>query len=330
MPSPATADARTGRGKGERRVAGKRAAPRVPRGPAHVVFARDTALRYEASAKKTGASADRPEAYRGASSVGEFFDRHPGSATIARKDLAWDLNKGHCSVSGFVAQCNLKVARLDSTGAAHAATGVAYAVMAAVSSAGPWKPLPAAVCAVEAAAGDATERALLARFAEFERVEADTHQEQLAGSLASLSSVMPGGNGDGLRLYSVVLVPAGECAFDEVRDAALRDDLRIHQGLPCTPGSIPKEDFAADVLTASEPLGVVSSVQAATTPAGAPPGTQAPIRSVAAAKKTGQWEGPGGWKEAFEDEIERVFRSTKVVPVSRRRKAIQSHGRGKV
>ena len=165
--------------------------------------------------------------------------------------------------------------------------------MAAVSFADPWAPLPAAVCAVEAAAGNATERALLARFAEFERVEADAHQEPLAGYLASLSSVMPGGNGDGLQLYSDVHVPAGECAFGEVRDAALRDELRDHQGLPCAPGSIPKGPFAADVLSASKSLGVVSSVQAATTPAGVPPGTQAPIRSVAAVKRTGQWEGPG-------------------------------------
>ena len=53
---------------------------------------------------------------------------------------------------------------------------------------------------------------------------------------------------------------------------------------------------------------------------------------MAAAKRTGQWKGPGGWREAFEDEIERVFvefRSTKVVPASRRRTAIADHGRGK-
>ena len=161
--------------------------------------------------------------------------------------------------------------------------------MAAAASAGPWAPLPEAVCAVEAAAGSAAERALLARFAEYERVEADAHQEPLAGSLASLSSVMPGGNGGRLQLYSDIPVLAGECAFDEVRDSALRDELRDDQGLPCAPSSIPKEHFAADVLTASESFGLVSSVKAATAQASAPPGIQAPIRSVAAAKRTGQW-----------------------------------------
>ena len=75
-----------------------------------------------------------------------------------------------------------------------------------------------------------------------------------------------------------------------------------------------------------------SPVQAAPGQAPTPPGIQAPIRSVTAAKRTGQLEGPGGWKEAFEDEIERCFveiRSTKVVPACRRRKAIADHGRGK-
>ena len=60
---------------------------------------------------------------------------------------------------------------------------------------------------------------------------------------------------------------------------------------------------------------------------------QAPIRSVAAARKTGEWDGPGGWKEAAEDEIERVFvhfGSIKIVPATTRRDAIRKHGKGKV
>ena len=61
-------------------------------------------------------------------------------------------------------------------------------------------------------------------------------------------------------MYSDVLVSAGGCTFDEIRDAALRDELRDHHGLPCAPGSIAREYFAAGILTASESLGVVSSV----------------------------------------------------------------------
>ena len=80
---------------------------------------------------------------------------------------------------------------------------------------------------------------MLARFAEYERVEADSHQEPLAGSLASLSSAMPRWDEDGLRLYSDILVLAGECAFGEIRDAALRDELRDHRSPPCAPSSVP-------------------------------------------------------------------------------------------
>ena len=36
------------------------------------------------------------------------------------------------------------------------------------------------------------------------------------------------------------------------------------------------------------------------------PELQAPIRSLAAARRTGEWDGPGGWREALEDEIGRV------------------------
>ena len=56
--------------------------------------------------------------------------------------------------------------------------------------------------------GDSTESALHAQFAEYGRAEADGHQELLAGFLASLASFMPGGDGDELRLYSGVLIPA--------------------------------------------------------------------------------------------------------------------------
>ena len=60
-----------------------------------------------------------------------------------------------------------------------------------------------------------------------------------------------------------------------------------------------------------------------------PSGLQAPIRSVAAARRTG--EGPGGWQEVLEGETERAFiefGSTKVVPARGRRELIAEHGRG--
>ena len=67
---------------------------------------------------------------------------------------------------------------------------------------------------------------------------------------------------------------------------------------PATP---PKEYFAPHALAESEHLGVVVSVQAAPGPGPSLPGLQAPIRSVVAARRTGQWKGPGGWQEALKD-----------------------------
>ena len=53
-------------------------------------------------------------------------------------------------------------------------------------------------------------------------------------------------------------------------------------------------------LAESELLGVVASVQAALGLGPSPPGLQAPIRSVAAAKRTGQWEGRPKWSGGTE------------------------------
>ena len=102
------------------------------RGPSRVTFRvaflHGTLLRYEASVTKSGAgagSAARFAAYRSARSVGEFFDLHPGAATIARRDLAWDLRKALCSVPGFVAPRFLRSAGLDPAGAAHGVVATA-------------------------------------------------------------------------------------------------------------------------------------------------------------------------------------------------------------
>ena len=82
------------------------------------------------------------------------------------------------------------------------------------------EPPPAGVYEVKTTAplGGASERTPLTQFAEYGRLEADPAQGPLAGSLASLASLTPDGDGDGLRLYSDTLVPAYECTFGEVRN----------------------------------------------------------------------------------------------------------------
>ena len=128
-------------------------------------------------------------------------------------------------------------------------------------------------------------------------------------------------------------MPDDECTADEVRDAALRDESQNRRCLPCAPSSAPEEYFAPQTFAESEHLGVFNSVQAASGPGSSLPGLQAPIRSAAAARRTGQWEGTGGWQGALEDESLRFFvrfGSTRVVPAKRRRELIAEHGRGKV
>ena len=146
--------------------------------------------------------------------------------------------------------------------------------MTAAFAVDPWVPRPAAVHAVMAAAprGGATKSASLAKFAEYGRVEAATLQGPLAGFLASLAFVTLVGNKDGLRLYSDVLVPVDECTFGEVRDAALRNK---HRGQQRPQG----------ILRAKRP-GRERAPGGGRLRAG--PELQVPIRSAAAARRTGQ------------------------------------------
>ena len=135
---------------------------------------------------------------------------------------------------------------------------------------------------------------MLAQFAQYERLEAGASQEPLAGSLVSFASFTPDGIRDGPRLYSDVLVPSDERTFGEVQGEPLRGELQEHRGLPCAPGSAPREYFAPHVLAEHGHLGVVASVQAAPGPSPSLLGLQAPISSVLATRRTRQWEGPGG------------------------------------
>ena len=81
-------------------------------------------LRYKAGAQKTkdSPSAARPDAYRHARSVGEFFDLNPGLLRAARGDLGWN-----CSSPGFASPERHAPARLVEV-------RIARVVMAAASA----------------------------------------------------------------------------------------------------------------------------------------------------------------------------------------------------
>ena len=129
-----------------------------------------------------------------------------------------------------------------------------------------------------------------------------------------------------------MLVAASTCTAVERRRTAALDELRDQDGKSCAPESLHASFFAEPALRENGEFGAVLAVRKgeAHTPR-APPELQAPRRSVAAARRTGEWDGPGGWREAFEDEIERAFvhlGSTKVVPARTRQDATGMHGKG--
>ena len=138
-------------------------------------------------------------------------------------------------------------------------------------------------------------------------------------------ALVPDGAGDGSRGYDL-----GSAV--ELRRAAALDELRDKNGKPCAPESLHADYFAEPALRENDDFGTVFAVEKGQAPAPkAPPDLQAPTRSVAAARRTGEWDGPGDWREAAEDETERVFvqfGSTKVVPAYVRRDAIKMHGKG--
>ena len=259
--------------------------------------------------------------------MGEFFDLHPGPERLAKAGLINDLKKQLCETP-FLGPCDFRKVELGYAGRARA-------VLAAAALGRAPGALAAAVGAVTAAAvrHTPTESELLSFFAAHEELKGGAAQEWIAGALEPFGALAPDGAGGGLRGYGDVLLPASLCLAAELRRAASLDELRDQDGKPRAPESLHASYFTEPALRESDDLGTAFTVGrgAGPTPK-APPELKAPIRSVAAARKTGEWGGLGGWREAAEDEIERVFvhfGSTKVVPARTRRDAIGMHGKGK-
>ena len=234
--------------------------------------------------------------------MGEFIDLHPGPEARAKANLTNDLKKQQCEAS-CLGPRDLKKVELD-----HA--GRARAVLAAAARGRTPDALAAAVGAVTAAAARHTPAKieLLSLFAAYEELEGEPAQEWIAGALGPLGALVPDGAGDGLRGYEDVLVAASTCTAVELRRAAALDELSGQYWKPCAPDSLHASLFAEPALRENDEFGAVlmEGKGEAPTPR-APPELQTPIRGVAAARRTGEWDGPGGWREALEDEIERAF-----------------------
>ena len=214
--------------------------------------------------------------------------------------------------------------------------GRARAVLAAAARGRAPDARAAAVGAVSAAGAghELSDAELLGSLVGHEAIEGEPAQEWIVGALGTLGALVPDGAGDGFRGYEDVLMPADLCSAVELRRAAALDELRDQDGKPCAPESLHANYFAEPALRENGKFGTVFMVGKGEVPTPkTPPDLQAPIRSLAAARKTGEWDGPGGWRGAAEDEIERVFvhfGSLKVVPARVRRGAIKTHGKGKV
>ena len=172
--------------------------------------------------------------------------------------------------------------------------------------------------------GGASEGALLTQYTEYGQLEAGASLEPLAGSLVSLASLTPDGDGNGLRLYSDVPLTS---AILTRSGASLRCELRDHRGLPACPAACPK--------STSRRMSWPSTSTWGWSPLCRPRRSQTPRHRGCRPRSGGwgSWEGPGEWRKALEDEFTRVFvefGSTRVVPARRRREHIGRYGRGKV
>ena len=131
------------------------------------IFPSEIELRFHTTGRKSGESASRFAPCSKATTVGEFYELHPGSADYATQDLRNDLTRPIplCVVPGFTPTKDLRIAPPRPRKASRA-KGVRWSVRAraarvsSVKGVGADVPLPA------------TEQALLQRFAQYEKLGA--------------------------------------------------------------------------------------------------------------------------------------------------------------
>jgi len=95
------------------------------------IFPTETELRFHATDRKSGESASRFAPCSKATTVGEFYELHPGSADYATQDLRNDLTRPIplCVIPGFTPTKDLRIAPPRPRKAARA-KGVRWSVRA--------------------------------------------------------------------------------------------------------------------------------------------------------------------------------------------------------
>ena len=179
-----------------------------------------------------------------------------------------------------------------------------------------------------------TESELLSFFAAHEELEEELAQEWLAGALGPLNALHP------RRRRRRTLGVRGR-AHRREHIHGRRTTPRSGPGQAPRPGrkALRSRVSAREFIRSAGAEGDrgiqhrAHSDKGEAPPSKAPPELQAPIRSAAAARcRTGEWDGPGGWREAPEGEIGRAFVHfgiTKVIPARTRSEAVKMHGRGR-
>ena len=298
---------------------------------------------------KRGESGRRYAIYQAATTKQKFLELHDIATRAQEKartrrptrdkrkvrpydDLAWDYLHGFATFDDPVGKVDAVLA------AARAHTG---------------RPIDAHPGDVSVAVRD--EGATLGHFAHLERLEGSLDLAPLVGDMEQLAALAgEGGIGDGLSSFDDVYAPVSMCPAGDFWRAAMADELRDDRALPWRlvdpqltqlvydNGDMPNfgvgdcGTILAQPWVGRDDLGRPADSGAGVAPAkpgNMPAGIVAPLRSIAAARRTAEWGIPGGWREAAQAEIHRVFDHFKCivyVPLTDRAEKIRKYGKTKV
>jgi hypothetical protein len=234
-----------------------------------------TALGFDQEHKKSGESGRRYEAYKAAKTVGEYKQLNP-AAFYSQKDLSFDLERGHAWLPGAGNPAAYTLA-----GARIAKRVQAAGLFARVDD----ESFATVPPPVSMASPSVDLNALFGSPAS----SADLYPEP------SLQTLAHAGGIDLESLEGAAVTLSAEIALSETNLARFLNTAWSECESPPLPQPRPPYGLSDHVEV------FVASVEPT-----APP---VPIRSVRQARAdTARWDGPGGWKAAFEADLERTTR----------------------